>query len=969
MRADLLIKKEILLGKELARIYPEGDWIYIYQINELNNLFMKYFQGGTEALGGESEKEDLLEDVDNFAKTVILETKDPQAPSENKQEEIIEAPKEDEILPTENEKEEVSKTLFYDSGDPVFLKQEGAEDALDENTKIEQYPIEERKLSDEKTIIFERKKEIKNSDAKKRPVKILLIFLVLTVITLLLWNNEPAKEKINFKIEIVRARLPEYKTKKSDPQKSIINYAKAMKVYVDDTPDGYKKAIVLLQESLLYDSSNAKALAILASCYLNLIDSSNKDEKYFQIITKLIEMSQEKSIDLQETVIAEVEFYVVVNRAEAAQRRIVNYTKKHKEYDPVMLYYLAYAFYHRGEYESAAKYINMYPENKAFSAKLFYLKGLIAESLGDEATARQEYEKALRFNKNHLKSHLQIVEILNKEGSLKTAADHLNFILSKPGLIETKKLARAFYLRTRLREIKEEWDQALGDIEKAVKFDKDNKDYILEHYTLRAKLGDSVDKFKTSAKMYYFLSEGEKHLAKGNDEHALNMYLKARQEDMNSYIPPMKIGDMFINLHDIRNALLNYKKAADLAPKNIDIWSKYLAVLIQSYDWSEAEKAMNKFRGLDVSQSAIDKAAADMYAKQGRHTEAQKFYRKAMSRESIDPTVYLAYAESLLATRNYKEAPFFFSLARRYDPLNVRATIGISRAVAEGESIDRAIQMLQDELKKATLFKSELLSEIAKLKMQRGDWGGAQNDIDAAKIENPNNAMPWKLQAEIFIEKVNEDPKKYFEKALQAYGSYSDRNPSDPSGYLERYKIFVKMAKTEGLRPKYDPFEKAAEELNKIYAIYPKYPNLHYFKGSLYAMMGNFKSAVEEFKRELTNNPNTVPALVDLGRSLVELGDAEGALKYLTEAMKRAPRQSEPKHWAGYANYKMRNFQGAIALYQAALQYDKANPVLYKRLGEAYRATGDQVGASRAYGKYLEMEPDAEDREEIRRLL
>jgi predicted Zn-dependent protease len=128
------------------------------------------------------------------------------------------------------------------------------------------------------------------------------------------------------------------------------------------------------------------------------------------------------------------------------------------------------------------------------------------------------------------------------------------------------------------------------------------------------------------------------------------------------------------------------------------MWSKYINSLIQSYEWDEAQTAMERFRKLPVSQSAIDKAAGDMYAKQGRQVEAQAYYRKALARESIDPEVYVAYARSLMATKNFKDAPVYFALALRYDPLNVEALVGTAKCIAATESIDRAISLLQDEL-------------------------------------------------------------------------------------------------------------------------------------------------------------------------------------------------------------------------------------------------------------------------------
>ena len=140
--------------------------------------------------------------------------------------------------------------------------------------------------------------------------------------------------------------------------------------------------------------------------------------------------------------------------------------------------------------------------------------------------------------------------------------------------------------------------------------------------------------------MYYFLEEGENALRHGKPQDALTQFLQARQANDKSPIPLVKIGDMFSYLHDLGNAQENYKIAADRAPNNIDIWTKYIDVLIQSYEWDEAQKAMDKFRKLPVSQSAIDKAAGDLYAKQGDQAEAQLYYKKrwlakASTRQSI----------------------------------------------------------------------------------------------------------------------------------------------------------------------------------------------------------------------------------------------------------------------------------------------------------------------------------------------
>ena len=227
-----------------------------------------------------------------------------------------------------------------------------------------------------------------------------------------------------------------------------------------------------------------------------------------------------------------------------------------------------------------------------------------------------------------------------------------------------------------------------------------------------------------------------------------------------------------------------------------------------------------------------------------------------------------------MATQNYKEAPFFFALAQRYDPLNVDAIIGTAQCVANTDSIDRAIAMLQDELQKGMSNRAELLGGDRGVPDSKGRLGRRPEDDRRREGANPDYAYPWKLQAQIYMNKEGQD-KKALDKALQAYQSYSDRNSSDPSGYLERYRIFIRKFQ----------FDKSGRRVGKIFGIYPKYPNLHFYKGDLYGMEGNHKLAIEEYKLELANNPNNVQTLIALGKGEIELGDYNGALTLFNKAM------------------------------------------------------------------------------------
>lgn len=976
-RIRKLILKNQITGVELAKEYPDGEWQDINRIPDIAELFLRNAAGTLEKSGQALKSEQssyrpiLSPTREQFAPTVVLPVVEPEPP-------ILESISTDDtdktwldtrgVLDTEGEVEienvEGTKTQLggvelevSGAKDTSFVKSDDLPDMLADP----QY----KKLITESTIELNRP----GLDAKKRkfrlPEKKELFRIILISAALgyfgydsFLKDQKSSTAQFLKRSEAFRPAFPKKLNTQADPVMSKKLYDDGLKFFSLDHVRGYKAAATRFSQAATTDPENIKAYAMLATTYVNLIDTSTKDETFFQVISQLIETAKSKGIELPEIIIAESEFLSVTGRPEAAIQRIVEYTKGKTTFDPSLFIYIADAFFLKGKVREASKHLQNFPDNQAWSPRIYYLRGRLSEELGDLPRALENYDKALKGWPSHSKSRLRKVYLAWKDGNISSSSADLKQILTEPEFLSPKDLGQANYLLSQYYSVKQNFESALASVERALLLDRHNRDYLLEYYTLLGREGGSIPGAQGEARMYLYLSEGEKQLKQGQLNEALGQFLKARSENPKSIQPLVKIGDMFLQLNDLVNARMNYQSAAEMDPNSIEVWSKYISVLIQSYEWEDAQKAMDKIRRAQTSASSIDKAAGDMYAKQGRFAEAARFYKKAMSRESIDPDVYVAYGKILMSVKSFKDAPFFFTLARRLDPSNTEPVILISKAVTEVEGPDSGIQFLQDELQKGSTAKAELLAAIAELQIRKGQWSTAQEFVDQARDANPDYAFPWKLQALIFLNDENTD-KKALDRALEAFKSYSDRNSSDPSGYLERYRIFMKKAQ----------FEKAEAELEKIYTIYPKYPNLHLYKGMMYSNMANHKVAAEEYATELKNNPGSPTALISLGKAYLELGSPKDALTHLAKAMALQPMNAEAKVFAAVANHRTKNYTGAIALFRAAIQLDAGNPLVYKRMGECYRDMGDLGNAKAAFQKYLQMEPDAPDKAEFERYL
>ncbi|MBL7715866.1 MAG: tetratricopeptide repeat protein [Bdellovibrionales bacterium] len=976
-RIRQLIGNGQITGKETARRYPEGDWVDVNSIEEIAEILVKKAAG--ESLGGNAGQ------VDVEAKTTIISVQDPAIPTATavaQEDRTMVLPSGASTTPQppgppeptgvpESFSDESEKTRVVSHEEPAS----GASPADQDDGKTQIHIPADKgdsgpNIAHEKTVFLDRSKlgqetsttitQPQGLSGKIEVSRKNLIRGIMAVIAMGLAIQEVffPEEDTNSKVRSVgwiKPQLPISASTGTDPQKSIALFQKAIPFYQLDTVGGYQGAAALLLESISYDMQNAKAIALLASSYINLFDSSVRDENALVVISKLLERARALAPSYLETVVADVEFFVASNRFEAAQSRIVEYTKNKETPEPILFFYLGYVLASRGDFAAASRQLSQIPDARAQTPRILYLRGLTAERLGEIDVALVHFQKVLKISVNHARSRLRIAELLAKKGQLKDASPFLDSLVNETGTLPPRERAIAFYLHAQLNSLFQKWNYALADAEKAVRLDPENHDYLLEMYSLRAKLGGASPEFQKEAKMYVYLSEGEKLIKEKKIQEALTEFLKARQANLSSAIPLIRIGDMFYARKDMVNAKLNYTQALERQPANFDVAAKVIQTLTASYEWEEAQKTLTRYRSSQMNPSQLDRLEGDLYFAQGKIAEAAAAYKKALSRESIDSHTYVAFADSLAMLRQFHAAPFYYSLALRFDPQNTQALIGLSKCLASSESIDRGVEILQEELQKEGVAKADILSALAEFHVQKGDLQIAQQYVEQAKGISPDASEPYRIQALIHLAK--EPEKTAIPKALLAYKLYQDRSLSDPSSYIERYKLFVKRG----------DLKLAEEELNRLVAIYPRYPNAHLYKGQIAMNYGNLKLAVTEFDLELETYPNSAATLLAMGRAKIGLNLAGEGLRFINQAMALQPRDPEAKIAAGWGNYLIKNFAGAAALFEAAATLDPGNSDIFKRMGMAYREMGNREQARKAFRKYLELEPDAPDRAEFQR--
>ena len=867
--------------------------------------------------------------------------------------------------------EDADKTSMIDTGRNQDQVHEDRTRIFDPNEKsaaqtvdqsreiVRESPDIDDSFKHEKTRIFERPKEFFGKEEKKKaskiPKKSFLILVLLAIVSyeMIFEDDDDTKPKKPVMMIPVRPQLPVSSGAPVDPATSEKVYILGLKPYFQDTVKDYRRAAEIFHQALKYDPQNVAALSMLASSYLNLIESSNQDENTFSVISKLIDLSKVKQATAVETLIAEVEFLANSRRYDAAIQKLVEYSKVAGKIDPSLYYYIGWLYYLKHENANALKYLNLIPASALPMPKLYYLRGLLHEESEEYDEAVSEYKRALKINPMHAHSILGIIRIAEKKGALKSMLKSIEFLTGNPSLQSPSEFIQTLIFRSKIALLYQRVDVAVTSLNEALKLDPKSEELKLEYYTLLSQSGKDP-RLKVLAQMYSLVLEGEKYAREGKTHEATTVFIQAKDTFPKSEVPVAKMGDLFYQSGEYNKAEINYKAAMMLNPKAVHIAVKLIDSSIKNHDWDDAQKYLAKYRSFPELKSSIDRLAGDLAAQQGNTQQAIILYRKAMARDSIDTDVYTAYANILRNMDQCKDAQFFYSVAQKFDPFNMDAILGSAKCLLKTDNVQLAVSRIQDELVRLPKARADLTAGIAEIYLVSGDDDKALQFADQAIEIDSTYPESYRIKGEVYLHKMisQKDAKK---KALEALKSYSDRKVSDPFGYLQRFEVFLADSN----------FEQAVEELNRVFEISPRFPELHYRRAQLYTKMGRVKDALIELDEELKVNTRLVKAMVEKGNLLLRMNQPEEAMKDFVKAMELDPQSAAAKLGAGYVNYLKRQFPSAIALYQSALALDKGNPEIHKKLGLAYRESGDMPRAAQSFRNYLDLSPDAPDHQDF----
>ncbi len=193
--------------------------------------------------------------------------------------------------------------------------------------------------------------------------------------------------------------------------------------------------------------------------------------------------------------------------------------------------------------------------------------------------------------------------------------------------------------------------------------------------------------------------------------------------------------------------------------------------------------------------------------------------------------------------------------------------------------------------------------------------------------------------------------------------SAAEFNQAAPAAARKKYEQGVKLVGKGNGR-------QAIEFFRQAITIYPDYVAAHNDLGAQYLKLKEFDQAAEHFHLALAHNPKYFNALFNLALVRMEQRDYAGAIARLNQAIEVDSARPVAHFWRGIAQLNIGDLSNAERSFSKALIMSGGNfAATHFFLAKVYIQRGDTTEAARSLKAYLDESPNGENAEEAKLLL
>lgn len=438
------------------------------------------------------------------------------------------------------------------------------------------------------------------------------------------------------------------------------------------------------------------------------------------------------------------------------------------------------------------------------------------------------------------------------------------------------------------------------------------------------KLNFSIDKYKEdtivqSLPSKAIVNRAKKYIDKGDyteAENILNEAVEFPQEDPLVY---KYLGICAEKTGRFDDAMMAYKKSANINPQDKEIWTKLGFAQIQCKLFEDAEKAFENANKINPSNTDVFAGWGMSLMKQKRYAEAHEKFVEATRLNKYNFMAMLLAAIMEMRLEQYEDAEL---------KLNFLSTVAPNESntyeYAHLKYVKKDYKNAEYYAKKALEFNPMMLNPyliLGKIYREQLEYKKAEENFVHAEIHNsskPDLYYEWGLMEQYFenydkaivkFEKVLElSPDENFAKAglglcLAANGDLADAELLIAEALEKEPECYPALKGKAMLEFKKCEYDRAIEDFKQILKESPADYACNYYIAKSYENLGNDILTKEYYENAIKNFPSLIKAYIDYSKYLIGRKEFTEAQRKLRKAVKVEENNTEILNLLFYVSY------------------------------------------------------------------
>lgn len=853
-----------------------------------------------------------------------------------------------EPTPMEEEKDySDEKTAFIDLDDA--LPRIRAESKIAEREMSKQIALIDNEFeqddSENETLEEETEEE---TPAKKRGMKPIVAFAFLALFVVILFPDEPKDKPI--KPNYPRIEFP-VANEFIDEVKSTEAFRLGVEASKKNTYMSNLEASGHFRESLTFRFRNNDSLGHLILAYAKILENARDRGKAANTLFRLLQIAKSKQLTDVNVAMGSALFYSKMGKHYTALNIIENFVRVNTPTAELYGIYLDVAI-SAGRLDVASKIAGQL-EVQGQKPLNVYL------SLIRFHEFNQRYEKAKEIITEASNYYSTSVPLLLRFASLSlnlNDIDHFKKVLSAVKLLEAEN-SPVYYAK--YLEYQGMLFASEGNVEEASRLFREALD-IQESDELRSKLaqleagGDElVSNLILESKAIEKMNQAREEMRARNWDRALTRAIEGA-DILPNYIPAqLLLTDIQTRRGYFEHALNNLERLKQIYPVNDKINYYLVITFIRSYRVDDAEREIVVLSQTDFAKTPEYAAAlGEFYDSTGNVTLAVRNYIEAIKRNPLEDKYYYAMAQIFLKHRKYTESRDNISKAIELDPMNIYYHSLYAKILYELEGSDVAIGYLRNILEDSP-DNPRVLGDIAIYYFRAGRIKEFEEYRDRLEGLRVRDESFYEFLVEASRLRGNDENVIRYSKELIRV------NPGDLSSRMSLGNFLIKLGRNE----------EAIKEFRQITERLSNYPRANYSIAKASIALKRYDDAIEYAQKEIEGNPEIYHGYYVMGEALRQKEEFQESLKFLEKAVSINGRSVETLIALGWIYYRQNFLEKARELYLRAQREDPSVPEVHKQLGYIYRSSGQGRLAAESFNTYLQLVPNASDRNQIEAMI